>query len=142
MKTFRFFFTLATATILASCLSNNDRCIRKLCKEAGVAEEQIARTGHLVVIQAGGCGNCIRRAFTEMHESEDTVYIVACRSEKAFRLIAQKNIEDFSNVYLDRQGVAADMGMVKNAPMVYVLKEGKYLSHHYYGQKKKQTQHG
>lgn len=47
--------------------------------------------------------------------------------------IANKNIDDYSNVYLDTKSILVELDMAKNTPRVYLLNNGKYVSHSFYG---------
>lgn len=44
-----------------------------------------------------------------------------------------KNIDDYSNVYLDTKSILVELDMAKNTPRVYLLNNGKYVSHSFYG---------
>lgn len=110
------------------CISNNDKCLQKLFKDTGMEELQIQVATHLVIIPGNGCGRCIDKAVSEIHVSQDTLYVVTCHSEKEFYLLTDRHRDDFPNVYLDTGEVAASMKMVGTTPMVYVLKGGKFIS--------------
>lgn len=47
--------------------------------------------------------------------------------------IVNKNIDDYSNVYLDTKSILVELDMAKNTPRVYLLNNGKYVSHSFYG---------
>lgn len=47
--------------------------------------------------------------------------------------IFNKNIDDYSNVYLDTKSILVELDMAKNTPRVYLLNNGKYVSHSFYG---------
>lgn len=111
-----------------ACMSNNDKCLQKLFKDTGMEEFQIQAATHLVIIPGNGCGRCIDKAVSEIHVSQDTLYVVTCHSEKEFYLLTDRHRDHFPNVYLDTDEVAASMKMVGTTPMVYVLKEGKFIS--------------
>lgn len=111
-----------------SCISNNDKCLRKLFEETGMESSQIKAATHLVIIPGNGCGRCIDKAKTEMHASQDTLYVVTCHSTKEFCLLTGRRPDDFPNVYLDTGEIAPAMRMVGTTPMVYVLEEGKFIS--------------
>lgn len=119
--------------LLSSCISNNDKCLQKLFDEVGVDKSQVHDATHLVTILGSGCKGCIHKALSEIHNSTDTIYIIACKSKKTFKLIAHKDINDYSNVYLDTKSILAELGMAKNTPIVYHLNNGKYVSHSFYG---------
>lgn len=87
----------------------------------------------LLPILGNGCKGCIHKALSEIHNSTDTIYIIACKSKKTFNLIANKNIDDYSNVYLDTKSILVELDMAKNTPRVYLLNNGKYVSHSFYG---------
>lgn len=119
--------------LLSGCTSNNDKCLQKLFDEVGVEKSQIHNATHLVTILGSGCKGCIHKALSEIHNSTDTIYIIACKSKKTFNLIANKDINDYSNVYLDSKSILMELGMAKNIPRVYHLNNGKYVSHSFYG---------
>lgn len=48
-------------------------------------------------------------------------------------LLTNKNIDDYSNVYLDTKSILVELDMAKNTPRVYLLNNGKYVSHSFYG---------
>lgn len=121
------------ALLLLSCMSNNDKCLQKLFDEVGVDKSQVHDATHLVTILGNGCKGCINRALSEIHNSTDTIYIIACKSKKAFNLITNKDINDYPNVYLDTKSISMELGMAKNTPIIYHLNKGKYVSHSFYG---------
>ena len=98
MKKKNYSIILCGGLFLASCMSNNDKCLQKLFDEVGVEKSQIHNATHLVTILGNGCKGCIHKALSEIHNSTDTIYIIACKSKKTFNLIANKNIDDYSNV--------------------------------------------
>ncbi len=112
---------------------DNDKCLQKLFDEVGVKKSQIHNATHLVTILGNGCKGCIHKALSEIHNSTDTIYIIACKSKKTFNLITNKNIDDYSNVYLDTKSILVELDMAKNTPRVYLLNNGKYVSHSFYG---------
>ena len=73
MKKKNYSIILCGGLFLASCMSNNDKCLQKLFDELG-----------------NGCKGCIHKALSEIHNSTDTIYIIACKSKKTFNLIANK----------------------------------------------------
>lgn len=111
-----------------SCMSNNDQCLQKLFEATGVERVQIQKATHLVIIPGNGCGSCIDKAKSEIHVSQDTLYVVTCHSEKEFYLLTGSRQDEFPNVYLDTDEIAASMKMVGTTPMVYVLEKGKFIS--------------
>lgn len=78
--------------LLSSCISNNDKCLQKLFDEVRVNESQVHDATHLVTILGSGCKGCINRALSEIHNSTDTIYVIACKSKKTFKLITHKDI--------------------------------------------------
>lgn len=118
-----------------SCMSNNDQCLQKLFEATGVERVQIQKATHLVIIPGNGCSRCIDKAKSEIHVSQDTLYVITCHSEKEFYLLTGKRRAEFPNVYLDTDEVAASMKMVGTTPMVYVLEKGKFISRAPYEQK-------
>ena len=133
MKKKNYSIILCGGLFLASCMSNNDKCLQKLFDEVGVEKSQIHNATHLVTILGNGCKGCIHKALSEIHNSTDTIYIIACKSKKTFNLIVNKNIDDYSNVYLDTKSILVELDMAKNTPRVYLLNNGKYVSHSFYG---------
>lgn len=119
---------IVLAGCCSACMSNNDKCLQKLFRDTGIKEFQIQTATHLVIIPGNGCGRCIDKAVSEIHVSQDTLYVVTCHSEKEFYLLTDRRRDDFPNVYLDTDEVAASMKMVGTTPMVYVLKGGKFIS--------------
>lgn len=111
-----------------SCMSNNDKCLLKLFEGVGIETSQIQKATHLVIIPGNGCGRCIDKAISEIHVSQDTLYVMTCRSEKEFYLLTGRRQDEFPNVNLDTDEVAASMKMVGTTPMVYVLEKGKFIS--------------
>lgn len=90
MKKKNYSIILCGGLFLASCMSNNDKCLQKLFDEVGVEKSQIHNATHLVTILGNGCKGCIHKALSEIHNSTDTIYIIACKSKKTFNLIANK----------------------------------------------------
>ncbi|WP_455663735.1 DUF1573 domain-containing protein [Phocaeicola sp.] len=117
-----------------SCMSNNDKCLQKLFKDTGIETFQIQAATHLVIIPGNGCGKCIDKAKDGIHVSQDTLYILTCRSEKEFYLLTGRHLNEFPNVYLDTKEVAASMKMVGTIPMVYVMEKGGFISRAPYAQ--------
>lgn len=122
-----------------SCVSGKDKCLQKLFEATGIEMVQIQTATHLVIIPGNGCGSCIEKATSEMHVSQDTLYVVACRSEKDFYLLTGNRRNEYPNVYLDTRGDAVVMQMVGTAPMVYVLDKGKFISCAPYEEERKDT---
>lgn len=87
MKKKNYSIILCGGLFLASCMSNNDKCLQKLFDEVGVEKSQIHNATHLVTILGNGCKGCIHKALSEIHNSTDTIYIIACKSKKTFNLI-------------------------------------------------------
>ena len=90
MKKKNYSIILCGGLFLASCMSNNDKCLQKLFDEVGVEKSQIHNATHLVTILGNGCKGCIHKALSEIHNSTDTIYIIACKSKKTFNLIVNK----------------------------------------------------
>lgn len=99
MKKNKYLIIALGILLLTGCMSNNDKCLQKLFDEVGVDKSQIHDATHLVTILGSGCKGCIHKALSEIHNSTDTIYIIACKSKKTFNLIANKDINDYSNVY-------------------------------------------
>lgn len=116
-----------------SCISNNDKCIQKLFNEVGVEKDQIHKATHLVTILGKGCEKCLNNALAGIKNSTDTIYIIACQSNKTFKLISNLDANNYSNVYLDTKLISVELGMTINTPIIYTLKDGKYISHSFYG---------
>lgn len=133
MKKNKYLIIALGILLLTGCMSNNDKCLQKLFDEVGVDKSQIHDATHLVTILGSGCKGCIHKALSEIHNSTDTIYIIACKSKKTFNLIANKDINDYSNVYLDTNSILMELGMAKNIPRVYYLNNGKYVSYSFYG---------
>lgn len=93
MKKKNYSIILCGGLFLASCMSNNDKCLQKLFDEVGVEKSQIHNATHLVTILGNGCKGCIHKALSEIHNSTDTIYIIACKSKKTFNLIANEITE-------------------------------------------------
>ena len=75
MKKKNYSIILCGGLFLASCMSNNDKCLQKLFDEVGVEKSQIHNATHLVTILGNGCKGCIHKALSEIHNSTDTIYI-------------------------------------------------------------------
>ena len=88
MKKKNYSIILCGGLFLASCMSNNDKCLQKLFDEVGVEKSQIHNATHLVTILGNGCKGCIHKALSEIHNSTDTIYIIACKSKKTFNVSA------------------------------------------------------
>lgn len=93
MKKKNYSIILCGGLFLASCMSNNDKCLQKLFDEVGVEKSQIHNAIHLVTILGNGCKGCIHKALSEIHNSTDTIYIIACKSKKTFNLIVNKQTD-------------------------------------------------
>ena len=74
MKKKNYSIILCGGLFLASCMSNNDKCLQKLFDEVGVEKSQIHNATHLVTILGNGCKGCIHKALSEIHNSTDTIY--------------------------------------------------------------------
>lgn len=79
----------------------------------------------LVLIPGNGCHSCIKNAIDDIHFTEDTVYVVVCKSEREFNLLTGKNLGEYSNVYLDRKYLCFSLGFLEATPSVIVLNNGK-----------------
>ena len=110
------------------CLSNEDKCIRQLVQETGICLPNASDSCFLIIIPGNGCGSCIQGAMDNIREATDTVYVFMCDTEKDFFLLSGgKKSTDFNNLYLDKDKVSARLKMVTTFPMVYFLKDGKYV---------------
>lgn len=110
------------------CLSNEDKCIRQLVQETGICLPNASDSCFLIIIPGNGCGSCIQGAMDHIREATDTVYVFMCDTEKDFFLLSGgKKSTDFNNLYLDKDKVSARLKMVTTFPMVYFLKDGKYV---------------
>ena len=74
MKKKNYSIILCGGLFLASCMSNNDKCLQKLFDEVGVEKSQIHNATHLVTILGNGCKGCIHKALSEIHNSTDIIF--------------------------------------------------------------------
>ena len=110
------------------CLSDEDKCIRQLVQETGICLPNASDSCFLIIIPGNGCGSCIQKAMDHIREATDTIYVFMCDTEKDFFLLSGgKKSTDFNNLYLDKDKVSARLKMVTTFPMVYFLKDGKYV---------------
>ena len=92
----------------------------------------------VIIIPGSGCESCIEDALNNISISNDTAYILVCKSEKEFYLLSEgKEASMFNNLYLDTERMASGFGLIQNYPMVYFFKEGKYDSKEAYKPTKK-----
>lgn len=127
-KSLRWTILLFIVFIVYSCISDEDKSIRQLVQDVGISLPADLNSCFLVIIPGNGCGSCIQAAVDNIKEAEDTIYIFMCDSEKDFFLQSGgKKSSTFHNLYLDRHKVSARLRMVTTFPMVYYLKNGKYV---------------
>lgn len=102
MKKKNYSIILCGGLFLASCMSNNDKCLQKLFDEVGVEKSQIHNATHLVTILGNGCKGCIHKALSEIHNSTDTIYIIAVPKlpTNKFRIIERVNAHIFDGLFL------------------------------------------
>lgn len=127
-KFFFFSFIFIVSFVCSSCMSENDKKLRYLFKDIGLETTVIEDITQLVIIPGYGCSRCIARANADIHVSHDTLYVMVCRSEKDFRLLTGNRKEEFPNVFLDKEETSIKMKLVKSIPMIYTLKQGKFIS--------------
>ena len=94
----------------------------------GICLPNVSDSCFLIIIPGNGCGSCIQEAMDNIREATDTIYVFMCDTEKDFFLLSGgKKSTDFNNLYLDKDKVSARLKMVTTFPMVYFLKDGKYV---------------
>lgn len=123
-----YFLMLCSSILLGSCISNNDKCVQELLKDVGVTSLRTNLVKHLVIIPGYGCSRCIDDAKESIFLSSDTIFIVACHSEKEFFLLTNKHLKDYPNIYIDTRSLSTTLKMVDKVPMVYELDNGKFVS--------------
>lgn len=123
-----YFKILIVGLVCISCVSEDDKRLRRLFESVKVESSTVERATRLIIIPGYGCSRCIARANAEIHASLDTIYVMICRSDKDFRLMTGKRKEELSNVYLDKGELAMKMKLVKTIPLIYTLVHGKIVS--------------
>lgn len=123
-----YFKILIVGLVCISCVSEDDKRLRRLFESVKVESSTVERATRLIIIPGYGCSRCIARANAEIHASLDTIYVMICRSDKDFRLMTGKRKEELSNVYLDKGELAVKMKLVKTIPLIYTLAHGKIVS--------------
>lgn len=127
-KSLRWTMLLFIVFIVSGCISDKDKCIRQLVQDVGISFPADLDSCFLVIIPGNGCGSCIQGAVDNIKEVENTIYVFMCDSEKDFFLQSGgKKSSAFHNLYLDKGKVSARLRMVTTFPMVYHLKNGKYV---------------
>lgn len=121
-----------------SCTSSDERHLRQLMDDLKVETSNGASPNVVIIIPGNGCESCIKDALDNIRESNDTLYILACNSEKDFYLLSGgKKASMFKNLFLDKKNMAGGLGLVQSYPMVYFLKDGEYDSKEAYKPAKK-----
>ena len=121
-----------------SCTSSDEKYLRQLMDDLKVEASNGVSPNAVIIIPGNGCESCIKDALDNIRESNDTVYILACNSEKDFYLLSGgKRVSMFKNLFLDRKNMAGGSGLVQSYPMVYFLKDGEYESKEAYKPTKK-----
>lgn len=122
------------------CVSEAGRNIHKLVEELDIPLSRYVDSCRIVVIPGNGCNSCIRGALDHMRNSDDTLYVFVCRSEKEFFLQKGEKASSFRNLYLDKENHSFRLAMLTTYPMVYLMKHGKYVSHEPYQSGKSERQ--
>ena len=111
------------------CTPTIEKNILKLVEEMNIPLSSYSDSCRIVVIPGNGCSSCIRGALDRMRNSEDKLYVFVCRSEKEFSLQTGKKASSFRNLYLDKENHSYQLTVLTTYPMVYLMQDGKYVSH-------------
>lgn len=117
-------FLVGLSLCVGGCTSRPSTPLQRLFDAVGVADTTAIRATRLIIVPGYGCTRCLAKANASIRATSDTLYIVACRSEKEFRLMTGKRLEDFPNVFLDLEEVAVKERLVKAVPISYALERG------------------
>lgn len=121
-----------------SCTSSDEQHLRMLMTELGITFVDNPTPNSIVVIPGNGCGSCIQGAINDIHESEDTAYVLICHSEKELRLLTGgRNVTSYKNVYLDKKKVSVSDNRVMTYPVVYTMSNDGRISFGPYTARKK-----
>ena len=126
--------------MMCSCFSEDEKHLNILMKELNITASDGLLPDVVIVIPANGCASCIEDALNHIRESNDTAFVLACDSEKEFYLLSEgKKASLFNNLFLDTGKISTGTGMVQSYPMVYFLKDGKFVSKEAYKPVKKKA---
>lgn len=132
---------LCLVILCSSCISKGKKYWEHLTTELEITFTNNPTPNSIVVIPGNGCGSCIQGAINDIHESEDTAYVLICHSEKELRLLTGgRNVSSYKNVYLDKKKVSVSENRVLTYPVVYTMSnDGRISSEPYSAQKKTST---
>lgn len=131
-------FLLCLISLISSCISNDERQLKSLVTELGIEFTCESDSNYLVIIPGNGCESCIQDAIDEIQESNDTVYVFICDSEKDFNLQSGgRNSSSFKNVFLDKRKLSVRLGLVSTYLQVYLLVNGGLVSKSPYRSRKR-----
>lgn len=129
MKYYRLFKLLRLQVLmlmfLPGCSSLPNKEVNQLISSLGIEYNGGEPLKTMVLIPGNGCHSCIKNAIDDIHQSQDTIYVVTCKSEKEFYLLTGKQATDYSNVYLDKNSQSSALGFLETAPIIIVLNKGK-----------------
>lgn len=111
--------------ILPGCSSLPNKELNQLISSLGIEYDGNEPLKTMVLIPGNGCHSCIKNAIDDIHQSQDTIYVVACKSEKEFHLLTGIQAKNYSNVYLDKNSLSSALGFIETAPIIIVLNKGK-----------------
>lgn len=130
MKRSKLFVILCLLYAAVGCVSpEKEHLISLLFETTGVDTDLQKKAKCLVILPQAGCSSCIERIKEMARPSDDTIYVVTCRSAKEFFLLMGKEIDELPNAYIDEEGLSIKLGLAKATPVFYMLDRGKYVSH-------------
>ena len=125
--------------LVVGCTTKEEKQAFQFIQELDIELPVHVDSCYVIHIPGNGCSGCIQGAINEIKESEDTIFVFACNSEKEFYLQSGKKAPLFSNLILDKNHAAARAKIATTYPIVFLFVNGKYDSQWPYSRNKNLT---
>lgn len=134
MKKELIFFIPLVLWLTTSCTTRENKQATQFIQELGI-RLPANNACYVIYIPGNGCSSCIQGAINDIRESQDTLFVFACNSEKDFYLQSKKKPLLFPNLILDKKHAAARAKITSTYPIVFLFVNGKYVSQWPYSHK-------
>ena len=125
--------------LVLGCATKEEKQAFQFIQELDIELPVHVDSCYVIHIPGNGCSGCIQGAINDIKESEDTIFVFACNSEKEFYLQSRKKASLFSNLILDKNHAAARAKIATTYPIVFLFVNGKYDSQWPYSRNKNLT---
>ena len=122
--------------LVVGCATKEEKQAFQFIQELDIELPAHVDSCYVIHIPGNGCNGCIQGAINDIKESEDTIFVFSCNSEKEFYLQSRKKSSLFSNLILDKNHAATRAKIATTYPIVFLFVDGKYDSQWPYSRNK------